>query len=180
MLGNRRGGILLTNILTNADFADGTTGYAETVGGNATVSIDTARLKIIKTVETSAGMTITTAISPVSGHTYYYRYKEYYTSDTLAQLNVRAYYYDPTIFAPTNYVLKNVDTEFSYSGVTAMTTQTEIRWSMSIGTSEADNIIRFMYEPIIIDLTLAFGAGNEPDSTWCDANIPFFATSIVI
>ena len=27
---------------------------------------------------------------------------------------------------------------------------------------------------MIIDLTEAFGAGNEPSQAWCDANIPFF------
>lgn len=27
---------------------------------------------------------------------------------------------------------------------------------------------------MMIDLTAAFGAGNEPDKTWCDNNIPFF------
>lgn len=27
---------------------------------------------------------------------------------------------------------------------------------------------------MIVDLTAAFGAGNEPDKAWCDANIPYF------
>ena len=28
---------------------------------------------------------------------------------------------------------------------------------------------------MVIDLTATFGAGNEPDKTWCDMNIPFFS-----
>ena len=27
---------------------------------------------------------------------------------------------------------------------------------------------------MIVDLTAAFGAGNEPDKEWCDANLPYF------
>ena len=27
---------------------------------------------------------------------------------------------------------------------------------------------------MIVDLTAAFGAGNEPDRAWCDTNLPFF------
>ena len=33
---------------------------------------------------------------------------------------------------------------------------------------------------MIIDLTEAFGAGNEPSKEWCDANIPFFTGTKVI
>lgn len=29
-------------------------------------------------------------------------------------------------------------------------------------------------EPLLIDLTEAFGAGNEPTKEWCDVNIPYF------
>ena len=29
--------------------------------------------------------------------------------------------------------------------------------------------------PMLIDLTTAFGAGNEPNKDWCDEHIPFFA-----
>lgn len=33
---------------------------------------------------------------------------------------------------------------------------------------------------MLIDLTEAFGAGNEPTKEWCDANIPFFESETVI
>ena len=33
---------------------------------------------------------------------------------------------------------------------------------------------------MLIDLTACFGAGNEPDVAWCDANIPYFADTITI
>lgn len=31
-----------------------------------------------------------------------------------------------------------------------------------------------------VDLTAAFGAGNEPDKAWCDANIPFTTSSVTV
>lgn len=33
---------------------------------------------------------------------------------------------------------------------------------------------------MLIDLTAAFGAGNEPDKEWCDRSIPFFEGSLVL
>ena len=32
----------------------------------------------------------------------------------------------------------------------------------------------------VIDLTLAFGSGNEPNKTWCDQNIGYFDGSITV
>lgn len=33
---------------------------------------------------------------------------------------------------------------------------------------------------LIVDLTAAFGAGNEPDQAWCDAHIPFFEGTMAL
>jgi hypothetical protein len=33
---------------------------------------------------------------------------------------------------------------------------------------------------MLIDLTEAFGAGNEPSVSWCDANIPYFIGTIIL
>lgn len=33
---------------------------------------------------------------------------------------------------------------------------------------------------MLIDLTTAFGAGNEPDKEWCDRSIPFFEGSLTV
>ena len=31
-----------------------------------------------------------------------------------------------------------------------------------------------------IDLTAAYGAGNEPTQSWCNENIPYFVNSLTI
>jgi len=35
-------------------------------------------------------------------------------------------------------------------------------------------------EPLLIDLTSAFGSGNEPTQAWCDSNIAFFEDSTAV
>lgn len=39
----------------------------------------------------------------------------------------------------------------------------------------AGNTVAYIDDAILIDLTTAFGAGNEPTQEWCDANIEYFA-----
>lgn len=34
--------------------------------------------------------------------------------------------------------------------------------------------VHYMKEPILIDLTTAFGVGNEPTKAWCDSNLNYF------
>ena len=45
----------------------------------------------------------------------------------------------------------------------------------SVGDAYVDNIV-------VINLTKTFGAGNEPDLAWCNANIEYFegTTSITV
>lgn len=33
---------------------------------------------------------------------------------------------------------------------------------------------------VLVDLTATFGAGNEPDKAWCDANIPFTDSTVTV
>lgn len=39
----------------------------------------------------------------------------------------------------------------------------------------ASNTMAYIDDAMLIDLTAAFGAGNEPTQEWCDANIEYFA-----
>ena len=39
----------------------------------------------------------------------------------------------------------------------------------------ASNTIAYIDDAMLIDLTAAFGAGNEPTQEWCDTNIEYFA-----
>ena len=42
------------------------------------------------------------------------------------------------------------------------------------------NAVVYRKEPMVIDLTAVFGAGNEPSKEWCDANIPYFVGTMAV
>ena len=44
----------------------------------------------------------------------------------------------------------------------------------------ASNTIAYIDDAMLIDLTAAFGAGNEPTQSWCDTNIEYFAGNTTI
>ena len=44
----------------------------------------------------------------------------------------------------------------------------------------ASNTMAYIDDAMLIDLTAAFGAGNEPTQEWCDANIEYFAGNKII
>lgn len=44
----------------------------------------------------------------------------------------------------------------------------------------ASNTIAYVDDAMLIDLTAAFGAGNEPTQEWCDTNIEYFAGNTTI
>ena len=41
----------------------------------------------------------------------------------------------------------------------------------------ASNTIAYIDDAMLIDLTAAFGAGNEPTQEWCDTNIKYLKNS---
>ena len=62
------------------------------------------------------------------------------------------------------------------------------KWNKISGTFTFSGISPYIFRPIytfvpatvyvdgcvLVDLTAAFGAGNEPSKEWCDANIDYF------
>lgn len=44
----------------------------------------------------------------------------------------------------------------------------------------ASNTMAYIDDAMLIDLTTAFGAGNEPTQSWCDTNIEYFAGNTTI
>ena len=64
-----------------------------------------------------------------------------------------------------------------------------VRSSWSTGTAQAFRFdfegmasgkIAYIDDAMLIDLTAAFGAGNEPTQSWCDTNIEYFAGNTTI
>jgi hypothetical protein len=52
-------------------------------------------------------------------------------------------------------------------------------WFIRSFTVNASNVC-YRKEMMIIDLTDAFGAGNEPTLEWCDENLPYIEDKMII
>jgi hypothetical protein len=63
----------------------------------------------------------------------------------------------------------NGDFTFLSSRMTLNATGQAELWVIELGTNFAEIQVK---ECVLINLTAEFGAGNEPDKAWCDANIP--------
>lgn len=128
---------------------------------------------------TTAMVTLTLP-TPTAGHKYYGRcYQkspagstfldnrfEYYSSDDVGQLMVFANMTDTN----NEWILSS-----AISSVDSPSGTWQLRSFTVNGTAEA-----YRKELMIVDLTEAFGSGNEPDKNWCDINIPFFEGSVTI
>lgn len=114
--------------------------------------------------------------NPVVGHKYYGQYQvitagatqitdgrfELWESDTNTQVFNNLGLYPNTHFS--NWTI--------LSGIVEFATISKDVWLRAIfGSAKADVWIDGV---VVIDLTEAFGAGDEPTKEWCDANIPFF------
>lgn len=71
---------------------------------------------------------------------------------------------------------------FVYNCVTAKTTMA-LAWALPVANASGSpyNGLNVQWkEPMFIDLTAAFGTGNEPDQQWCNENIPYFTGTYMI
>ena len=94
------------------------------------------------------------------------------------------YYYDNTEHWQLTIVQDNLDIWEKKSYMTEETPDDRTDFIIRVvvaGTTASDqNQSCFADNVILIDLTETFGAGNEPDQAWCDANIDWFEGSKVI
>lgn len=109
-----------------------------------------------------ASMSPMAAISPISGHVYYMS------------------------FFGKGFSSNWIDFTMSFGGISAQRTQMyQPEWTLTsavgTATNEAGCVISVasagynaIDDMMLVDLTAAFGAGNEPDKAWCDENIPWF------
>lgn len=152
-----------TNLVTNGNFANGTTGWVN--NGYAT-------------------FTVTNGIATLLADSQYDVI--YYNIATNVGVGVK-FYACAYLMAGAANALKIMinDSEVSSSSATHTGSGTFERVSV-IHTSTAGTVIRvkvqdfrpsnwdnvYVKEVFAIDLTALFGAGNEPTKAWCDLNIP--------
>ncbi len=113
----------------------------------------------------------------VIGHQYYMRCL-FKSSASFSAIDVKFEQYQPYGGPRAAYVSLVVqNTAFTlYSDIqTAETAASRIRCFSLVGST-----VCYITDMIVVDLTAAFGAGNEPDKTWCDSNISYFSGSMIV
>lgn len=159
--------VTLTNLVSNALFSSGTgwTSYTGVSGG-----------EIYYSGANWNGFGSTVAIADTSGHKYYYAVSAKTsdsTRDTRYGLGLGSG--GGSVFeAP--YIKVSTYTRKSYIRTSSSTQNIYIGFYVPDATTTTIYCNGVLY----IDLTAAFGAGNEPTQSWCDEKIPFFNGTYIL
>ena len=149
----------VTNLITNGDFSNGTTGWAASAGTSLTV--ENGRAKILASSQWGC---IEQSKTLITGHKYYYSVGLDGTTDNYISMTGQSgLHYNPT--AGLNR-LSNIFTAASTSLVIQIGDKRTSGWT----SFYADYV-----QPI--DLTATFGAGNEPTAAEMDAILAFYPNS---
>lgn len=143
----------MTNMITNGDFSDGTTGWSYV---SATITTESGRVKVIAT---ASGGRLLKTITVTSGHQYYLAADVQAYDPARIRLRGVAGTSDVRVYPTTT------DSEHLSLVVTADGTSLTVRLD-DTGTSGWDYYYGDNF--ILVDLTSAFGAGNEPTATEMD------------
>lgn len=159
-----------TNLITNGDFSNGTTGWSSSSANLATAAnILTATSKV---VGTAVLVTPTQSVVPV-GNKYYYRWRARIRTTShykigLAFWNGSAHQYLTSISNPT------VDTWYDLSGIANFISKPYLMTEYN--DTAVGKVMEIKYA-LTIDLTATFGAGNEPTAEQMDGILAKFTNS---
>lgn len=171
----------LTNLVTNGNFVDGTTGWA--VGTSATIAVVETILSITATGSYAYGSTnYVTSLAAANGKKIYIRAKCKVTSANCTNIFVNmtgstggnVLYFSQT--TPTQ------NTVYTVSGITTcdatMTGNINIEFRHSYAdATTANGKVMEVQNVMAFDLTAIFGAGNEPTAAEMDAILAADGTS---
>ena len=170
---------LLTNLLTHGDFEG--TGWTGSVSAwdTAHVRYGTRACRIDgDTTSPEKCIYHTGGAQMVQGHVYYGRYELYHEG---AQGSAGMYFPEAE---PAFYEGCPLGSANQWNVISGRNVRSS--WSSGVQTVRIDynnsNTAGRVWidGAVLIDLTAAFGAGNEPTKEWCDANIPFFIGTLDI
>ncbi|WP_434352396.1 hypothetical protein [Trichococcus flocculiformis] len=162
------GSLMATNLVTNGDFSNGTTDWS--VAGTATV----VNKELIFTNLAASSTEVTRNVATVVGNRYYVRVKMQSNSNQDGMWFVNA-------SAPVTSDKKLHSGSGAYESLSAIVVSTASSYSFRILDSIrsgdiASNPVKLQYA-IAIDLTAAFGAGNEPTAEQMDGILAKFTNS---
>jgi len=163
------GGRKFKNLIPNGNFTNGIDGWSST---SSTISAANNTLYVTGDGSSMYAYVYTQdkIITPFVGQKIYLCAKVKVTNDACQEvriytINMRG----ESIYNPTK------DKDYTISSIAVQTNEIPTRvyiYSRYIDVSTAEGKVTELKEIIAVDLTAEFGAGNEPDLAWCDANIP--------
>lgn len=168
--------IKLTNMLPAIN---GASGYS----GSGTISASTAHTKY---ANNSLMMTGSTSLNETTATS-----SEKYTLDSTHKYYARVEIYQETpmgnsdfywpIAEPLFYGSKTVSAANTWTRISAVNNRSSFTsgsYQFRLDFNNSKNSGYMWFDGVmLIDLTAAFGSGNEPDVTWCDTYIPYFTGS---
>lgn len=152
----------LTNLVTNGDFSNGTTGWGADYG---TLSASSNELTFTATSDRVTSARILQLIGTIAGH-------KYYVHGSIMRTNANKF--RPMVGADSLTLTAVANTYVTYGVVvTALNTGSH---SVYLPDTVAGEVIKFK-NLLVIDLTEAFGAGNEPTAEQMDAYLAAYPDS---
>ena len=112
-----------------------------------------------------------------AGHIYYGRFYALPTVDLTGQSGVAGLYIDD-VLTSVNIQAANLGVE-EWSAVSCRFTHNATSMTVKLQSTLPADIL-YIDGLMICDLTLIYGAGNEPTQEWCDSNIRFIADTMLI
>ena len=112
-----------------------------------------------------------------AGHIYYGRFYAMPTVALAGQSGIAGMYIDD-ILTSVNIQTANLSVE-EWSAISCRFTHNATSMSVKIQSTLPADIL-YVDGIMICDLTLIYGAGNEPTQEWCDSNIRFIADTMLI
>ena len=159
------------NLVTNGNFANGTTGWSA-FGATNTVANNTLTNTASGVAE--FGYLYGTAFAPAIGDKLYLRSKQKVTNANSILMRLCVYDGTAAIVAQ-DQVNPTINTQYLMSGVITTTRLSNHYIYMIhqyVNAATANGKVMEVQEVMLINLTTLFGAGNEPSAAWCDANFP--------
>lgn len=167
--------ITYANIITNSNFVN-TTSWAFV---NATLSAASNTLSV---TGNGVGLEITTyqttSTPCVTTHKIYVQFKIRVTNNACVKIYTMLYGSTGGAYLSSDLVLTPVqNTWYTKSAIITLTNQTgNIRVFLRhtyVDAATANGKVMEVQEALGVNLTTTFGAGSEPNLTWCDVNLPW-------
>lgn len=169
------------NVVTNGDFSNGITGWASGYG-SLTVSNNIATITANGSLNAER-LYQQTSLPYASGKKIYLRTIANVTNSVCTSLkHIITDSSGLNAINGTTLNTPNANQDYTISSLITLTTNsTTIRCILDAYYADAtvaNGKVMQVKQVMVVDLTALYGAGNEPTSlAWCDANLPFVATS---